>query len=89
VEATIRDTLGESYMYLGEPAHAIRQHERALQLRRSTGGPDHPDTLTSMDHLGAAYLAAGRDPEALPLFEEALTLRRIQLGWTTRRRWCR
>jgi serine/threonine protein kinase len=80
VEASIRNTLGESYYYLGVPARAIRQHERALQLRRSTLGRDHPDTLSSMDNLAAAYLAAGRLTEALPLFEETLKLRQAQLG---------
>ena len=29
IEASIRDTLGASYQYLGDPALAIRQHERA------------------------------------------------------------
>jgi serine/threonine protein kinase len=80
VEASIRNTLGESYWYLGQPAQAIRQHERALQLRRSIRGPDHPETLTSMDNLAVAYLDAGRVAEALPLCEEAFKLRRIQLG---------
>ena len=80
VEASIRDTLGQSYGYLGEPAPAIRQLERALQLRRAILGPDHPDTLSSMDNLGAAYHATGRLAEALPLFEETLKLRRVRLG---------
>jgi serine/threonine protein kinase len=80
VEASIRNTLGESYWYLGQPAQAIRQHERALQLRRSIRGPDHPETLTSLDNLAVAYFSAGRVAEALPLSEEALKLRRIQLG---------
>ena len=42
VEASIRHTLGESYLYLGELAPAIRQHQRALALRRRILGPDHP-----------------------------------------------
>jgi hypothetical protein len=37
-EAAIRQTLGESYSYLGEPALAIQQLERALVLRRQTLG---------------------------------------------------
>ena len=32
VEAAIRHTLGESYHYLGEPALAIQQKERALRI---------------------------------------------------------
>src|SRR5262249_6101261 len=51
VEAAIRETLGETYRYLGEWPRAIRQHERALNLRTSALGPDHPDTLVSGSNL--------------------------------------
>jgi serine/threonine protein kinase len=80
VEASIRSTLGQSYGYLGEPGRAINQHERALYLRRATLGPDHPDTMSSMNHLAAGYHAAGRLAEALPLLEDTLKLRQARLG---------
>ena len=38
VEAAIRDTLGSTYLYLGRPADAIQQHERALTLRTEALG---------------------------------------------------
>ena len=40
VEASIRNALGESYRYLGEPALAIRQHERAPT---TAFGPTRPE----------------------------------------------
>jgi tetratricopeptide (TPR) repeat protein len=80
VEASIRNMLGTSYMYLGDPPRAIRQYERALALRRQALDPDHPDTLLSMNNLAAAYWAAGRRDEALPLFEQALKGQQAQLG---------
>jgi tetratricopeptide (TPR) repeat protein len=80
VEAAIRDTLGGSYFYLGEPSLAIRQHERAMALRTAALGPDHPDTLTSMSNLAVAYQAAGRAAEAIPLHERELTISRAKLG---------
>jgi serine/threonine protein kinase len=80
VEAAIRNTLGKTYDYLGEPALAIRQLERARALRRDALGPDHPDTLTSMHDLASAYLSAGRLPDAAALHEETLKLRRLRLG---------
>ena len=43
-------------------------------------GPDHPDTLTSMNNLALAYQAAGKLDLALPLFEETLKLRKAKLG---------
>ena len=39
-------------------------------------GPDHPDTLTSMNNLAVAYLDAGKLDLALPLLEETLKPRR-------------
>ena len=39
VEASIRHTMGVSYLYLGDLVPAIRQHERALALRRGSSAP--------------------------------------------------
>jgi serine/threonine protein kinase/tetratricopeptide (TPR) repeat protein len=80
VEASIRNTLGGTYYYLGEPALAIAQFQSALQLRRQVLGPDHPDTLSSVDDLGMAYFSAGRLSEALTLLEKNLERRRSQSG---------
>jgi eukaryotic-like serine/threonine-protein kinase len=80
VEASIRNSLGETYYYLNEPALAIAQFERALELRRQLLGPDHPDTMDAVDNVGMAYLNAGRISEALPLLEANLKRRRAQPG---------
>ncbi len=80
VEASIRNALGETYYYLNEPALATRQFERALELRRATLGPDHPDTLAAVDNLGMAFQSSGRFAEALPLLEDNLKRRRAQAG---------
>ena len=42
VEADVRDTLGMTYCYLGEAPLAIRQFERALELRRGEARPRPP-----------------------------------------------
>jgi non-specific serine/threonine protein kinase/serine/threonine-protein kinase len=80
VEATIRNTLGMSYYFLGEPAPAIQQFERALALRRQLLGQDHADTLRSLSNLASAYRQAGRLAEALPLYKEGLERDKAQLG---------
>jgi serine/threonine protein kinase len=72
VEASIRNTLGETYYYLGEPALAIHQYQQALATLRQVLGPDHPDTLGSMNNLALAYLETGRLGEAIRLLEDAL-----------------
>jgi hypothetical protein len=41
-------------------------------------GPDHPDTLRSMNNLG--YTALGRLTDELKLCEETLTLMKAKLG---------
>jgi tetratricopeptide (TPR) repeat protein/tRNA A-37 threonylcarbamoyl transferase component Bud32 len=80
VEAEVRDTLGGTYFYLGEAPLAIRQQERALELRQTRLGPDHPDTLSSRNNLALAYLAAGRIDDALKMFEATLKQRESKLG---------
>jgi eukaryotic-like serine/threonine-protein kinase len=80
VEASIRNVLGESYSYLGENTLAIRQLERALELRKAKLGPSHLDTLISMNDLAQVYKFSGRPAEALPLLQEALKFQKEKLG---------
>jgi tetratricopeptide (TPR) repeat protein len=85
VEASIRNTLGETYRELGSVELAIRQHERALVLRRQFLGPDHPSTLISMNNLALAYVSADRLDDAIPLHEEDLKHSIATLGPDDRR----
>jgi serine/threonine protein kinase/tetratricopeptide (TPR) repeat protein len=80
VEAVIRDAMGASYYYLGEPAPAIHQYERVLALRELALGPDHPDTLASTNCLAAAHQAAGRIQEAILMYEKILGPMQRKLG---------
>jgi Tfp pilus assembly protein PilF len=43
-------------------------------------GPEHPDTMTSMNNLGVALGQQGRYHEASVLLQEALALREKILG---------
>ena len=79
-EASVRSVLGDTYYYLGEPALAVRQRERALELRTAKLGPDHPDTLKSQDRLANAYWAAGHIDRAIPLYERTFAARSAKLG---------
>jgi serine/threonine protein kinase/tetratricopeptide (TPR) repeat protein len=80
VEASIRDELGVTYHYLGEPVAAIRQLQRAYELRAAKLGPDDPTTLTSQNNLALAYRDAGRWNEAIRLFERTLAAESARLG---------
>ncbi len=66
VEASIRDTVGWTYMDLGLYAEAKQQLERALELHRRIFGLGNTRTLRSMSRAGfAAYLQGNyRDAEA-------------------------
>lgn len=80
VEAAVRDTLGTTYLYLGEAPTAIRQLERALALRNDQLGPEHADTLATLNNLAQACLAAGRALDAVRLHERELEATRRLRG---------
>jgi tetratricopeptide (TPR) repeat protein len=80
VEAAVRASLGNSYFYLGDGPGAVRQHEKALTLRRQVLGPDHPDTLVSMVDLAHACQAAGRMADAVRLCQEVVRLQKARLA---------
>src|SRR5207244_3012287 len=58
--ARLRNTLGLAQLNLGEVRQAIVLLERGLEERQALLGPDHADTLTSMNNLALAYQAAGQ-----------------------------
>ena len=80
IEARLRMTLGTSFCYLGEAKIAAEQYETARALYTKHLGPDHPDTLTSMNNLANSYADLGRHAEALKLHEETLALQKAKLG---------
>jgi hypothetical protein len=73
-------TLGSSLLGLGYAEKAIALFTRARATFATRLGPDHPDTLMSMNDLASAYRDAGKYDRARPLFEETLALRKSKLG---------
>ena len=78
--ARMQNTLGESQLGLGYPEKAITLLTKARATFTAQLGPDHPDTLDSMNDLAVGYQDAGKLDRALPLFEETLALRKSKLG---------
>ena len=64
----------------GRYGEAEPLYREALQGRRETLGPRHPDTLTSLNNLALLYQAQGRYGEAEPLYQQALQGCRETLG---------
>jgi len=80
IEARLRHTLGLSFLYLGDAEKAAEQFQKARMLFIKYLGPDHVDTLPSVNSLALSYSALGRYTEALKLNEETLRLRKAKLG---------
>jgi serine/threonine protein kinase/tetratricopeptide (TPR) repeat protein len=80
VEASIRETLGNTYVSLDELPQAIAQHERAVALRRAQQGDEDLDTVGTKCGLALDYQTAGRLAEALALDQENLRFFQAKLG---------
>ncbi len=80
VEASIRQTIGNTYRDLGLFPEAQRQMERALELRQRVLGERQHDTLITMQRLAEVYSYEGKATQAEPLFIHTLEVERRVLG---------
>lgn len=80
VEARLLEVMGNTYDGLGLYPAAHKLLQQALDLRRRTLGPEHPDTLETMRSLAFLLDEEGHYPEAEQLYREALAARRRLLG---------
>jgi tRNA A-37 threonylcarbamoyl transferase component Bud32 len=71
--------IGQTYLNL-KLREAVPVWEKVVAFRTKRLGPDHPDTLTSMNDLAGAYQADSQLQKALPLLEETLEKRKARLG---------
>jgi serine/threonine protein kinase len=79
-EASIRQTIADTYLALGLYPQAQQQVARSIELRRRLLGEDHPDTLTSMHTLALLGWYRGEYPQADSLFTKILQIRQRVLG---------
>ncbi len=80
MEATLLSAIGETFGGLGMARESFSAFQRAADLRRQRLGPDHPETLKSLQNLAMAYQDAGRIDEAIPILEATLARRTARLG---------
>ncbi len=80
VQAAIRDTIGGTYLALGEYDLAEPQLATALEVRRSAFGFEDRRTLMTRDKLAALTRMSGRIAEAAEMQREILEARRRTLG---------
>ncbi len=80
IEASIRETLGNTYKSLGEYDNAEKHLERAREIREDQLGDEDPITLDSIGDLGSLYAHQGCYEEAETLLVYVLEVRRRVLG---------
>jgi len=80
VEASLRTTMGQTYMSLGEWAKAEKQYRAALAIRQRILGDDHRETLSSTSNLADSLGKLGNVDEAERLYEAVLEKERRILG---------
>jgi tetratricopeptide (TPR) repeat protein len=66
--------LGEVYRLQGRPRDAERALLRALAIKETGLGPDHPEVAITLTNLALVYTAEGRDTDAAPLLERSLAI---------------
>jgi non-specific serine/threonine protein kinase/serine/threonine-protein kinase len=79
-EAAVRLTLGTAYRALGEYPEAQKHLDRSRQLRQQKLGPEHPETLESLQALAGLNTDRGQYSEAERLYQHVLGSRRANLG---------
>lgn len=80
VEASIRQTIGDTYKALGLYPEAQRHLERALELQDRALPREHRDRLHTLNNLAEVYWYQDKYEQAEPLFAAALAGRRRVLG---------
>lgn len=80
IEASIRETLGATYLHLGDADMAIRQFESCLKLLSVIQASDDPAILNALNGLGIAQLAVGQNEQAIATHQKAYDLRLERFG---------
>jgi eukaryotic-like serine/threonine-protein kinase len=80
IQAQMMQLMGSVYEKLGLYGQAQAMLASATNIRRRVLGPQHSDTLKSMDALGVVLEEEGRYAEAEKLLRQTLDIRRHVLG---------
>lgn len=76
LEASIRDTIGQTYLGLGLYREAGMQLDRALDLHRRGLGAANPTTAKTLSRLGSIAVFQNKNAEAETLLGQALEIQR-------------
>jgi serine/threonine-protein kinase len=76
VQSSVRETIGRTYLALGNYDEAERQLRRTFETRRALLGESHPDVVRSLSGIALVLENSGRLDSAEGLWRQALELRR-------------
>ena len=74
------NNLAAKYQSQGNTARPEKLYLRALEIKETLLGADHPDVAFTLNNLGVFYRATGRAGEARRLLERALEIFQASLG---------
>jgi eukaryotic-like serine/threonine-protein kinase len=80
VQASMLESIGESYLQLAVYDRAASLLERAYSLRLAIVGENNLDVANSMDNFATALRLQSQYAKAEPLFRRALSIRERKLG---------
>jgi serine/threonine protein kinase len=80
LQAQMMHVMATVYVNLGLYSQAQTLFRRAFEIRRKVLGPEHPDTLVSMDGLARTLDVEGHYAEAEELLRQSLDIERRVLG---------
>ena len=72
--------LGSYLSKIADYEGAIKCHEKALEIRKKTLGPDHPDVAWSLQKIGLILQSRGDYEAARKCYERALKICQEKLG---------
>jgi eukaryotic-like serine/threonine-protein kinase len=79
-QAEMMQVMGDVYINLGLYSRASVLGQQSLEIRQRILGPEHPDTLKSMNDLAQALGDDGHYPEATKMLREENDIERRVLG---------
>jgi serine/threonine protein kinase/tetratricopeptide (TPR) repeat protein len=80
VEAAVRMAIANAYIELGAHKRGEPQVKRAIALRETHLGPDHPETINTIESGAVVYSWLGYHADAIAMNQRALEYRRKTLG---------
>jgi len=80
IEASVRQTLGKTYEAIGVYERSVAELEAALDIQKRVLGPDHPDTLNTMNSLSSVLIRLGKYADAEKILRETASRQKRVLG---------